>query len=98
MLVGVLEIQLRLDGIRSLKDKRHLIRGLIERTRRDFHVSISEVADHDLWGNATIGVAHVSNDRASLEAILGKIVLEFEKQDGVDLQSVCREVERYPSG
>ena len=54
MVVGVVALDLRLEGCRSLKDKRHLLRGLIEKCRNDFHVAIAEVGDQDLWGNALV--------------------------------------------
>lgn len=94
MLVGMLEIELRLAGPRSLKEKRHLIRGLIERIRSAYHVSISEVGDHDLWGNATIGVAHVSDDAHLVESVLDKVLTAFESHPELNLFAVWREVER----
>lgn len=73
MVVGTLEIAVRLEGCRSLKDKRQIIRSLIDRLRRDFHASTAEVADHDLWGNATLGVAVVGTDAQVIESVLQKI-------------------------
>lgn len=59
MTVGVLRVCLRLEGCRSLKDKRQILRSLLEGLRQDYKASVAEVGDHDLWGSAEIGVAVV---------------------------------------
>jgi uncharacterized protein YlxP (DUF503 family) len=51
---------LRIEGCRSLKDKRRVIKPLLEGLRRRFNVSATEVDFHDLVGRATIGVGVVS--------------------------------------
>ncbi|HTQ11799.1 MAG TPA: DUF503 domain-containing protein [Fimbriimonadaceae bacterium] len=78
MVLGSLEIQLRLEGCGSLKDKRRILRGLMDRVRHDFNVAISEVDDQELWGNATIGAACVSNDPRHAESILQHILDAFD--------------------
>jgi uncharacterized protein YlxP (DUF503 family) len=95
MIIGSMEIQLRLDGCKSLKDKRRVIRSLIERVRRDFHVSISEVGDQDLWGNASIGVACVSNDSRHAESVLQHVVDAFDASPSVSVDSAEKRIERH---
>lgn len=59
MIVCIARLEVRLPGCQSLKDKRQIVRSWIQKRRQEGAVSISEVADHDLWGNATIGIALV---------------------------------------
>ena len=70
MVVGSLEVHLRLEGCRSLKEKRHVLRPLIERLRRDLRASVAEVGDNDLWNVATVGVACVAQDRTLATQVL----------------------------
>ena len=46
----------------SLKDKRRIVRGLIDRVRERFQVAAAEVDDQDVWQTAVVGFACVSND------------------------------------
>lgn len=47
MVVGTLRLDLRLDGCFSLKEKRHVLRGTLERLRRDYQVAaVSNDAQH----------------------------------------------------
>lgn len=94
MVVGLVQVDLKLDGVASLKDKRHIVRSLVERIRRDFQVSISEVDDHDLWGNATLGIAHVPNDATFVESVLAKVTQVIEDRPEVEIMGQWQEIER----
>jgi uncharacterized protein YlxP (DUF503 family) len=94
MVVGSMEMQLRLEGCNSLKDKRRVLRSIMDRVRHEFNVAISEVEDQDLWGNATIGVACVSNDARHAESVLQHVVDAFDDYVSVSVVSAAKTIER----
>lgn len=93
MVVGIMEVQLALVAD-SLKGKRHVVRPLIERLRRNYHVAVSEVADQDLWGNATLGIAAVSNDIVQVECLFNRIESTLAESPRIEIRNVWREIER----
>lgn len=78
MFVATCVITLELHGVRSLKEKRSIIRSIIVRLRREFNLSVAEVDGHDAWGTAVIGLAAVGNDKAHLHSLLEKSVAWVE--------------------
>jgi len=62
MTVGTLIIQIPMPGIGSLKDKRRIVKSLIERLQSRFNVSAAEVAAQDSHRIAVVGLAVVAND------------------------------------
>ena len=60
MHVAALEIELHLADSHSLKQKRSVVRHLVETARRRYGVSASEVAHHDLWQRTGIGFCVVA--------------------------------------
>jgi uncharacterized protein YlxP (DUF503 family) len=94
MVIGTLELALRLEGCRSLKDKRQIVRSMLDRLRRDFHASAAEVADHDLWGNATIGVAIVGMEAHQVDSALQKITDVIESDPRVTTTYAERSITR----
>jgi uncharacterized protein YlxP (DUF503 family) len=70
MVVGTLEIELHLPGSSSLKEKRVVLRSLLDRLRRRFNVAASETEHHDLWQRATLAVVTVSNDAKVVHSVL----------------------------
>ena len=81
MIVGVMTAQLYLHGVISLKDKRKIVKSLIERLKNRFNISISEVDYNDIKTSALIAIAVVSNDTRFVNRQLDKI-LDFLRNDG----------------
>ena len=83
MVIGILKVELYLTGTRSLKDKRQILKGLIQRVRSRYNnVSISEVDSLDLRQKATIGISFVSNEKAYVNSVLDKVT-EFIDSTGL---------------
>lgn len=74
MVVGVCRISLLIHGSRSLKDKRQVVKSLIEKVRGRFNVSISETGSNDLLQRAEIGICAVGNDGVFVNSVLDKTV------------------------
>lgn len=81
MIVGVLKITFSIDSAFSLKEKRHIIKSIIERLRSRFNASVAEVDFNDVWKNAVIGISCVSNEAAHADSMMSSI-LNFVENDG----------------
>ncbi len=60
MVVGVSVFELHLPAARSLKQKRKVVKSLIERVHQRCRVSIAETDHHDLHQRSEIGIALVA--------------------------------------
>jgi len=96
MTVGIAKISFRLHGNQSLKEKRRVVKSLIEKSRHRFNVSVAEVADQDLHQKATIGVAVIGSDGRVLNSVLDRIIDYMDSMNLADL--IQREVELIPLG
>jgi uncharacterized protein len=81
MQVGTLEIYLDLGALCSLKEKRGVIKGLLQRIRQRFEVAAAEVGEQDAIRSAGLGFSVVGNDASVLQSRLQKIV-NFIEMDG----------------
>lgn len=61
MVVGLLTLELHIPESQSLKSKRSVIKGLKDRIKNSFNVSISEIDSHDLWQRCVLGAACIGN-------------------------------------
>jgi uncharacterized protein YlxP (DUF503 family) len=91
MVIGLLMLELHFPGARSLKDKRHVLRGLETRIRKQFNVSVAEVEFHDLWQRARLAVVTVNTDRVHLESTLQSVA--GEAASARDAELVDQQVE-----
>jgi uncharacterized protein YlxP (DUF503 family) len=79
-----------------LKDKRKVVKSLVEKSRNRFGVSVAEVADQDVHQRATIGVAVIGNDGRTLNSLLDRVV---DFMDALGLAEMLdREIELIPLG
>lgn len=95
MVVGVLKVTLSLDGCDSLKDKRRIVRSVVDRARREYHVAIAEVADLDRHRRATLGIACVSNEAAHVNGLLDKVLDYIENHSAGSVIASEIELEHY---
>ena len=65
-------MELHLPDVDSLKGKRHVLKGLKERVRARFEVSVAEVGHQDLWQRATLALAYVSSDARHANEVVSK--------------------------
>ncbi len=74
MHVGMLQVHCHVPDARSLKDKRRILRGLMDRVRAQFAVAAAEVDDQDVWQSAVLGFACVSNDTRHAATVMSKVL------------------------
>jgi uncharacterized protein len=68
--IGWLEFDLLLGDVRSLKQKRSVIRPVIAELQRRFAVSAAESGAQDLHRRANVGIGVVSADRGHVVDVL----------------------------
>jgi uncharacterized protein YlxP (DUF503 family) len=70
MWTGTLALDLLLGDVRSLKQKRAVVRPVVAELRRRYSVSAAEAGHLDLHRRALVGVAVVAADRAHCVDVL----------------------------
>lgn len=92
MVVGVANIDIHIPESGSLKSKRHVLKGIKERVRNKFNVSIAEVEHNDLWQRTTLGVSVVANDKKFANQVLSKVVEYINKENGLQILDYSIEI------
>ena len=72
-MIATLTFHLHLPACFSLKDKRGRIKPLLSRLRREFNVSVAEMALQDKWSEAVIACAAINSDKVVLEQSLQSV-------------------------
>lgn len=87
IIVGILRIVLSIPGSDSLKDKRQVVKSILEVAKNRFNVSAAEVEYLDVHRRAGLAFACVSNEQAVANSVLDKIM------DFVESNPLCEIVE-----
>jgi len=96
VVVAVERFDLRIPGARSLKEKRHVVKGLIVALRQTFEVSVAEVDHQDLWQRATIAVAAVGPDQHQLRRVMQAIGKRVDAW--IEVEVIDRDLELWWPG
>lgn len=70
---ATLLIELHIGSSGSLKEKRMVVRHLLDTARRRYGVAASEVGAQDLWQRAQLGFAAVAPDPTHVERLLDRV-------------------------
>jgi uncharacterized protein YlxP (DUF503 family) len=89
---GTLCAELLLGNVRSLKEKRSVVRPLVAEVQRRFAVSVAETDHHDLYRRTQIGVAVVSGEGRHCRDVLDAVERMLVERPEVELLEVRRQV------
>ena len=94
MWIGWLEFDVLLGDVRSLKQKRSLIRPVIAELQRKLAVSAAETGSHELHRRANFGLAVVAGERRHVVDVLDAAERMVAARPELELLSVRRGLRR----
>jgi uncharacterized protein YlxP (DUF503 family) len=94
MWIGWLEFDVLLGDVRSLKQKRSVVRPLVAELQRRFAVAAAESGQLDLHRRAAIGLAVVAADRRHVVEVLDAAERLVAARPEVELLSARRGLHR----
>ncbi|MDX1682241.1 MAG: DUF503 domain-containing protein [Phycisphaeraceae bacterium] len=92
MVVGILQVELKIDGARSLKDKRRVVASLKDRLHQQHQVSVAEIEQQDNPRVARLGVAAVSSQVGHCQGVLERVVKKIRTTRGCVLADHATEI------
>jgi len=88
MVVSMIQIIFEIPDAVNIKEKRRVVKSVIEKMRQRFHLSAAEVDLQDSLSFSQIGGALVSNSRSFGETVLQKTFDMIEKEIPVRIQDM----------
>ncbi|HOR13813.1 MAG TPA: DUF503 domain-containing protein [Clostridia bacterium] len=91
MRAAVQTITLNAPWVRSLKEKRSLVKSLVAKLKNRFNISAAEVGAQDAHKTIVLGIAIIALDKAQAEHTLDIILNFIEANTDAQLQAFERE-------
>jgi len=92
MIICSCEIELLIYEANSLKEKRQVIKSIIQRIKTKFNASVAEVGYNELWNRSVIGFAVVSNNKSLCVESIDKIILFVDNDERVEILNCYKEI------
>lgn len=92
MVIGLLKIEFYIESSRSLKDKRRIIKSLIQKLKSKYsNLSVSEIELLNNWKKSIIAIVTVSNEITYINSVLDKVLNYIN--EGSNYQVVKSDIE-----
>ena len=88
MIVSMIQIIFEIPDINNIKEKRRVIKSIMEKLQRRYRLTAAEVDLQDSLSFSQIGGALVSNSRSHGETVLQKAFNMIEKETPVRIQDM----------
>lgn len=83
--VGILHIDLRLHGCKSLKEKRGRLARVMNHLRKKHAVVVAEVGDQQIWGRAGLAAVTLSTSEPLVTRLLEAVAETLGNEREVEL-------------
>ena len=92
MVVGTCVVYLTAEWVFSLKEKRMVVKSIIEKAKHKFNISIAEVDRQDIHKNIVIGFACVTNQVSHADSIIQNVLNFIEINTDAVIDDVETEI------
>ena len=92
MIIEAVTIKLYAPWVHSLKEKRMIVKSLIDKTKNKFNVSISEVDEQDVHQAIVLGLACVTGTISHADSMIDSILTYIEYNIDAQIIDVQREI------
>lgn len=92
-MITACQIEIYIYDSNCLKDKRRILKSIIDKLKNKYNISIAEVEYNDKWNRSIITFAAVSNSNHHLEKIINNVLKSFENDSRIEILN--KEIFRY---
>lgn len=92
LIIGTAKIHLFANWVHSLKEKRMIVKSIIDKVKHKFNVSIAEIEDQDLHQSIVIGIACVSTDKRHADSMIQNAINFIEDNTDAVLEDIETEI------
>lgn len=85
MVIGALKLTLYIGGMKSLKDKRSVVKSLLAKITSKLNVSAAETGRQDEWNQCELGISCVTNGVSHADSILSSVIKYIDSDGRVEI-------------
>ena len=91
MIVLFMKITLRASWIHSLKEKRMVVKSIVQKLKNKFNISVNEVEEQDVHKIIVIGISGICADAAQADSTMESIITFVENNTDAETINIEKE-------
>ena len=92
MKVLVMSIKLRASWVHSLKEKRMVVKSIIQKLKNKFNISVNEVEDQDIHQSIVIAISSICSSSSQVDSTIENIINFIELNTDAELINIEKDV------
>lgn len=85
MNILIMEITLRASWVNSLKEKRMIVKSIIQKLKNKFNISVAEIGEQDVHKTIVIGIAAICGSSAQADSTMEHIITFVESNTDAEI-------------
>ena len=95
MNILIMEVTLRAIWVHSLKEKRMVVKSIVQKLKNKFNISVAEVEDQDIHNKIVIGIAGICANSAQVDSTMEHIITFIECNTDAEIIDIKKEDINY---
>ena len=95
MNILIMEVTLRASWVHSLKEKRMIVKSIIQKLKNKFNISVTEIENQDIHNTIVIGIAGICANSAQLDSTMEHIINFIECNTDAEIIDIQKEDMKY---
>lgn len=95
MKIIIMKVKLRASWVHSLKEKRMVVKSIVNKLQNKFNISVSEVEDQDIHQSIVIGISGVCIDNKQADSTIENIINFIEENTDAEIIRIDSDIDVY---
>ena len=91
MNILLMTVTLRASWVHSLKEKRMVVKSIVEKLKNKFNISVAEVDDQDIHNTIVIGIAGICANSSQSDSIMEHVITFIECNTDAEIIDIQKE-------
>lgn len=91
MKILLMRITLRASWVHSLKEKRMVVKSIVQKLKNKFNISVAEVDEQDIHQTIVIGIAGVCGTSSQVDSSMEHIIIFVESNTDAEIVDIQKE-------
>lgn len=91
MIILFMKITLRASWVHSLKEKRMVVKSIVQKLKNKFNISVCEAENQDVHQTIVIGIAGVCANAAQSDSTMESIITFIEDNSDAEIINIEKE-------
>lgn len=95
MKIIIIKITLRASWVHSLKEKRMVVKSLLQKLRNKFNISVSEIESQDIHQTIVIGITGICANSSHSDSTMEHIITFIETNTDAEIINIDKDEDTF---